>query len=113
MIKLIAFDLDNVLIDGEAVDEIGKLMDAETEIAEITKKAMEGDLEFEEALKERVALLKGASVDDIKDVVYKIPLMKSFRPVSFFSSTLYDSIFLWISSTERVIWDSSPENLCF
>ncbi len=76
MIKLIAFDLDNVLIDGEAVDEIGKLMDAETEIAEITKKAMEGDLEFEEALKERVALLKGASVDDIKDVVYKIPLME-------------------------------------
>jgi len=76
LIKLIAFDLDNVLIDGEAVDEIGKLMDAETEIAEITKKAMEGDLEFEEALKERVALLKGASVDDIKDVVYKIPLME-------------------------------------
>ncbi|MEN6574428.1 phosphoserine phosphatase SerB, partial [Methanobacterium aggregans] len=76
MIKLIAFDLDNVLIDGEAIDEIGKLMDAETEISEITKKAMEGDLEFGEALKERVALLKGASVDDIKDVVYKIPLME-------------------------------------
>ena len=76
MIKLIAFDLDNVLIDGEAIDEIGKLMDVESEISELTKKAMEGDLDFETALKERAALLKGASVEDIKEVVSKIPLMK-------------------------------------
>jgi phosphoserine phosphatase len=76
LIKLIAFDLDNVLIDGEAIDEIGKLMGVEVEISEITKKAMEGDLDFETALKERVALLKGASVENIKEVVSKIPLMK-------------------------------------
>ena len=76
MIKLIAFDLDNVLIDGEAIDEIGKLMGVEEEISELTKKAMEGDLDFETALKERAALLKGASVEDIKEVVSKIPLMK-------------------------------------
>ena len=76
MIKLIAFDLDNVLIDGEAIDEIGKLMDVESEISELTKKAMEGDLDFETALKERAALLKGASVENIKEVVSKIPLME-------------------------------------
>lgn len=76
MIKLIAFDLDNVLIDGEAIDEIGKLMGVEAKISEITKKAMEGDLDFETSLKERVALLKGASVEDIKEVVSNIPLMK-------------------------------------
>lgn len=76
MIKLIAFDLDNVLIDGEAIDEIGKLMGVEAEISEITKKAMEGDIDFETALKERVALLKGASVENIKEVVSNIPLME-------------------------------------
>jgi len=76
LIKLIAFDLDNVLIDGEAIDEIGKLMGVEVKISEITKKAMEGDLDFETALKERVALLKGASVENIKEVVSKIPLMQ-------------------------------------
>ncbi|HEX7467518.1 MAG TPA: HAD-IB family phosphatase, partial [Methanobacterium sp.] len=76
MIKLIAFDLDNVLIDGEAIDEIGKLAGVETEISEITRKAMEGNMDFENALKERVALLKGVSVDDIKQVVKEIPLMK-------------------------------------
>jgi phosphoserine phosphatase len=76
LIKLIAFDLDNVLIDGEALDEIGNLMGVKAEISKITKKAMEGDLDFETALKERVALLKGASADEVREVVYKIPLME-------------------------------------
>lgn len=76
MIKLIAFDLDNVLIDGEAIDEIAKLMDVETEISQLTKKAMEGDLDFETSLKERINLLKGASLNDIKEVVNNMPLME-------------------------------------
>jgi len=76
LIKLIAFDLDNVLIDGEAIDEIGKLMGVESKISEITKKAMEGDLDFETSLNQRVALLKGASVEDIREVVFKIPFME-------------------------------------
>lgn len=76
MIKLIAFDLDNVLIDGEAIDEIGNIVGIQKEIAEITKKAMEGEIDFETAIKERVALLKGTSVDSIKEVVQGIPLMK-------------------------------------
>ena len=79
MIKLIAFDLDNVLIDGEAIDEIGKIAGIQNEIAEITQKAMEGELDFETALKERVALLKGISVDDIKKVVYEVPLMEGAK----------------------------------
>jgi phosphoserine phosphatase len=76
LIKLIAFDLDNVLIDSEAIDEIGKLMGIEDEIANITKKAMEGELDFETSIRERVSLLKGASVDDIKNLVFDIPLME-------------------------------------
>ena len=79
MIKLIAFDLDNVLIDGEAIDEIGKLVGVEAKISEITKKAMEGDLAFEASLRERVALLKGTSVEEIKEVVLNIPLMEGAK----------------------------------
>lgn len=79
MIKLIAFDLDNVLIDGEAIDEIGKLMGIEDEIADITQKAMEGKIDFETALKERVALLKGASVDEIKKTMENIQLMEGAK----------------------------------
>ncbi|OPY24074.1 MAG: Phosphoserine phosphatase [Methanobacterium sp. PtaU1.Bin242] len=75
MIKLIAFDLDNVLIDGEAIDEMAKLAGVETEISQLTRKAMEGDLDFETSLRERINLLKGSSVDEIKKVVEEIPLM--------------------------------------
>ncbi len=76
MIKLVVFDLDNVIIDGEAIDEIGKLMDVQDQIIEITEKAMQGDVDFETAIKERVKLLKGASVEDIKKISDEMPLMK-------------------------------------
>ena len=79
MIKLIAFDLDNVLIDGEVIDEMAQLTGVEEEISKITSKAMEGDLDFETALKERVALLKGASVEEINKVMMEIPLMKGAK----------------------------------
>lgn len=73
MIKLIAFDLDNVLIDGEAIDEIAKLAGTESEVSKITQQAMEGKLDFETALKQRVALLKGTSVEEINRIVQKYP----------------------------------------
>jgi phosphoserine phosphatase len=76
LIKLIAFDLDNVLIDGEAIDEIAKLTGTESEVSEITQQAMEGKLDFEAALRQRVALLKGTSVEEINKVVQEIPVME-------------------------------------
>ena len=51
MIKLVVFDLDNVIIDGEAIDEIGKLANVEEDIAEITEKAMQGEIDFETSIK--------------------------------------------------------------
>ncbi|MGC9517025.1 MAG: phosphoserine phosphatase SerB [Methanomicrobiales archaeon] len=74
LIKLVVFDLDNVIIDGEAIDEISKLKGVEKEITNITEKAMQGELDFETSIKQRVDLLKGTSVEDIKELVKKIPL---------------------------------------
>ncbi|RBQ22846.1 Phosphoserine phosphatase [Candidatus Methanobinarius endosymbioticus] len=76
MIKLVVFDLDNVIIDGEAIDEIGKLVNVQKQIAEITEKTMNGDLDFETSIKERVKLLKGASVEEIKELGNEMKLMK-------------------------------------
>ncbi len=76
MIKLIAFDLDNVLIDGESIDEIAKLVGVEEEISKLTKQAMEGEINFETSLRQRMNLLKGASLDDIKQLVEQMPLME-------------------------------------
>lgn len=75
MIKLIAFDFDNVLIDGESLDEVAKLVDSPDKITELTKKAMEGEINFETSLKQRINLLKGLSLGDIEEVVNKMPLM--------------------------------------
>lgn len=79
MIKLIAFDLDNVLIDGEVIDEMAKLTGVEEEISKITSQAMEGKIDFGTALKQRVSLLKGASVEDINKVMLEIPLMEGAK----------------------------------
>ena len=76
MIKLVVFDLDNVIIDGEAIDEIGKLANVEEEIAEITEKAMQGEIDFETSIKDRVQLLEGTSIEDIEKVADELPLME-------------------------------------
>ena len=75
LIKLVVFDLDNVIIDGEAIDEIGKLANVEDEIAEITEKAMQGEIDFETSIKDRVQLLEGTSIEDIEKVADELPLM--------------------------------------
>ncbi|WP_406536699.1 phosphoserine phosphatase SerB, partial [Methanobrevibacter sp.] len=69
------FDLDNVIIDGEAIDEIGKLANVEDDIAEITEKAMQGEIDFETSIKDRVQLLEGTSIEDIEKVADDLPLM--------------------------------------
>jgi phosphoserine phosphatase len=76
LIKLVVFDLDNVIIDGEGIDEIGKLVNIEDQIAAITEQAMQGEIDFETSIKKRVGLLKGASTEDIKTLANEMPLMK-------------------------------------
>ena len=76
LIKLVVFDLDNVIIDGEGIDEIGKLINIEDQIAAITEQAMQGEIDFETSIKKRVGLLQGASTEDIKTLANEMPLMK-------------------------------------
>jgi len=75
LIKLVVFDLDNVIIDGEAIDEIGKLANVEDDIAAITEKAMQGEIDFETSIKDRVQLLEGTSIEEIEKVADELPLM--------------------------------------
>ena len=61
-------------MNGEAIDELGKIANVENQIAEITDKAMKGEIDFETSIQERVKLLEGVSVDDIVELRDKIPL---------------------------------------
>ena len=74
MIKLVVFDLDNVLIDTESLDEIAKIKGIEDEISVMTLEAMEGKVPFETSIRERVKKFEGIDVNDIDKVVENIPL---------------------------------------
>ncbi len=57
--RLLIADMDSTIITVECIDEIADLLGLRGEVAAITERAMQGELEFDGALRERVALLKG------------------------------------------------------
>ncbi|AKB83881.1 Phosphoserine phosphatase [Methanosarcina barkeri 3] len=73
--KMIVFDMDSTLIDAETIDELARAAGVVSKVEEITKKAMYGDLDFEQALIERVRLLEGLSIETALSAVNKIDLM--------------------------------------
>ena len=57
--KLLAMDMDSTLITIECIDEIADMQGLKPQVAAITEAAMRGEIEFQESLTRRVALLKG------------------------------------------------------
>jgi phosphoserine phosphatase len=57
--RLLVADMDSTMITVECIDELADYADLKAEVAEITEQAMRGELQFEEALRARVGLLKG------------------------------------------------------
>jgi phosphoserine phosphatase len=69
--KLFLADMDSTMIGQECVDELADFAGLKTHVAEITERAMRGEIEFEPALRERVALLKGLPVGVVDEVLKK------------------------------------------
>jgi phosphoserine phosphatase len=67
-LKLLALDMDSTLITIECIDEIGDMAGRKPEIAAITARAMRGELDYPESLRERVALLDGLRLDALERV---------------------------------------------
>ncbi|KAJ3202887.1 hypothetical protein HK099_001704, partial [Clydaea vesicula] len=70
--RLVIFDMDSTLIQQEVIDEIAKHAGVVGEVAKITEAAMNGEIDFKESLKQRVALLKGTSVNVLEIVKEKL-----------------------------------------
>jgi phosphoserine phosphatase len=66
---LCVMDMDSTLISIECIDEIADMVGIKPQIAEITERAMLGELDFAQSLRERVALLKGLKESDLKRVL--------------------------------------------
>ncbi|MBW6469984.1 MAG: phosphoserine phosphatase SerB [Methanosarcinaceae archaeon] len=73
--KVIVFDMDSTLIDAETIDELAGAAGVAEKVTEITNLAMNGKLDYGQALSERVNLLKGLSLKDAQEAVDKMPLM--------------------------------------
>jgi phosphoserine phosphatase len=67
--RLLLADMDSTMIHQECIDELGVVAGVGDRIKDITSRAMRGELDFEAALKERVALLKGLDVSVIEKLL--------------------------------------------
>ena len=72
--RLVCFDMDSTLIEGEVIDELAVLAGVGEQVAQITERAMQGELDFKQSLRQRVALLKGLSEKEIHKVIDRLPI---------------------------------------
>ncbi|XDD51817.1 phosphoserine phosphatase SerB [Leptospira sp. WS92.C1] len=69
-----AFDMDSTLIRQEVIDELARLAGVYDQVASVTKEAMEGNLDFHEALQKRCLYLKGLSSNIFEDLYLHLEL---------------------------------------
>jgi len=69
--KLLLADMDSTMIGQECIDELAAFAGLKDHVAAITERAMRGEIEFEPALRERVALLNGLPVSVVDEVFAK------------------------------------------
>jgi phosphoserine phosphatase len=67
-LKLVAMDMDSTLITMETIDELGEMVGKKPEIAAITARAMRGEIDYPESLRQRVSLLAGLGEDGLLEV---------------------------------------------
>ena len=76
---LAIFDVEGVLFDAEYLPLLAEKVNKEKEIWDITKKGIEGVINWEEGLKKRIELLRGLSYETCKEVADSLPIMTGAR----------------------------------
>jgi phosphoserine phosphatase len=69
--KLLIADMDSTMIDQECIDELADEIGIKEHVAAITARSMNGEIAFEPALRDRVALLKGLATSVIGEIIEK------------------------------------------
>ena len=72
---LVIFDVEGVLFDAENLPILAEKLNKEKEIWEITKKGIQGEINWEDGLKTRVDLLRGIDLKTCKEVADSLPIM--------------------------------------
>src|SRR5947208_10950255 len=77
--RVFVADLESTIIENEMLDELADFVGLRAHVAEITRRAMNGELDFTAALAERVALLKGLPATVLDEAAARIRLMPGAR----------------------------------
>ena len=77
--RLIVFDVDSTLIQGEVIEMLAERAGALAAVAEVTEAAMRGELDFAESLHKRVATLAGLPAEVLDDIADQIELTPGAR----------------------------------
>jgi phosphoserine phosphatase len=77
--RLLVADLESTIIENEMLDELADFVGLRAQIAEITRRAMNGELDFAAALCERVALLRGLPTSVLDKAAERIRIMPGAR----------------------------------
>jgi phosphoserine phosphatase len=77
--RLVVLDVDSTLIQGEVIEMLAAHAGVVSQVAEVTDAAMRGDLDFEDALRDRVARLAGLDAKVLDDVYDDIVLTPGVR----------------------------------
>jgi phosphoserine phosphatase len=72
--KLVVFDMDSTLIQSEVIVELASMAGAGPQAEAITRSAMQGEMDFQESFRQRVALLKGLTRADLDHILQTLPL---------------------------------------
>jgi phosphoserine phosphatase len=72
--RLLVADMDSTIVTGETLDELADFAGLKQRIAAITARAMNGELDFKSALRERVAMLRGLSVEALEQTWQRVRL---------------------------------------
>jgi phosphoserine phosphatase len=73
--RLLLADMESTLIENEMLDDLAAMIGIHDEVAEITRRAMNDELDFRDALRERVALLAGLPVERMEESAKGIRIM--------------------------------------
>jgi len=81
MSKLAVFDFDSTLMDGETIDFLAEPLGLKEAVAEITERAMAGELDFFKSLVARVALIEGLEEERVNAICSELPMMPGAQEV--------------------------------
>jgi len=74
--KVIVFDMDSTIVEGEIIDEMARLAGVGKKVAAITEEGMRGEVDFLESLQKRVSLLKGIKIKSLESLAKTFKLTR-------------------------------------